>query len=516
MAQFILKDSKGKEQTFDHETIYVCDAEGNLLPFTHGTGNPAWKNILPKAEVNGFALDSNFGAFSPGFVYPANFTLKSGETYKVSWDGEDRECVAFGFTNQGASIVAIGNGSSLGLSGNGEPFLITYNQTYSNTQLFSTDNKESHTVGIWEKVVATSDDVRYVTFMSHDGSVEYGKKAVAVGDDCADPIARGVFGTPTRESDAQYNYTFYGWATEPNGGAVANWNKAINEDKTVYANFASAVRYYTVTYYDSDGTTVLKTESLAYGTVPSYAPEKDGYKFVAWEPELVEVTGDASYVSSWVEQLKLADYTWAQLDAMPLEEAKENFAVGDVKDGYVLVGFEHDTKPDGTKTKMTFIANSLSQSYSQHSISASTFYSNTWNVVKNIKNVPTTFVPNYSLISAVAKEVVKKYVSNRETGTIATVTEKIWIPSASEFGYAPDGTNIMDEGAAYECFNEVSFGDSLSVKFTVNFNRNFSLGNRLTRTFNATGVIYLNSGKATNLTNGNKLSSAYATIGFCI
>jgi hypothetical protein len=85
----------------------------------------------------------------------------------------------------------------------------------------------------------SSADVRYVTFMSDDGTTEYGKKAVAVGDDCADPIARGVFDTPTKEPDAQYTYTFYGWATEPNGGVDDNWNKAIIEDKTVYANFAS-------------------------------------------------------------------------------------------------------------------------------------------------------------------------------------------------------------------------------------------------------------------------------------
>ena len=119
-------------------------------------------------------------------------------------------------------------------------------------------------------VAGSSADLRYVTFMSYDGLVEYGKKAVAVGDDCADPIARGIFATPTRESDAQYNYTFYGWAAEPNGGANASWNKAVTEDKTVYANFTAAVRYYTITYYDSDGTTVLKTESLAYGALPSY------------------------------------------------------------------------------------------------------------------------------------------------------------------------------------------------------------------------------------------------------
>ena len=98
----------------------------------------------------------------------------------------------------------------------------------------------------------SSNDVRYVTFMSYDGLIEYGKKAVAVGDDCADPIARGLFETPTRESTVQYDYTFYGWAAEANGAADSGWSKSITEDKTVYANFAAAVRYYTITYYVGD------------------------------------------------------------------------------------------------------------------------------------------------------------------------------------------------------------------------------------------------------------------------
>ncbi len=187
MAEFILKDQYGKEQVFDHDKIFVMGTDGELVQFTQGAGDapavvqplevtengtytapdgvdgfnevvvnvdPTWKNILPKAEVGGFALDSTFGAFSPGAVAPAAFALEVGKSHKVSWDGTDYECVAFAIPlDPNQQLVAIGNASSLGLQGNGEPFLILHNQTYDNTQLFSTDTDESHVVGIWEKVV---------------------------------------------------------------------------------------------------------------------------------------------------------------------------------------------------------------------------------------------------------------------------------------------------------------------------------------------------------------------------
>ena len=394
-----------------------------------------------------------------------------------------------------------------------QPLEVTENGTY--TAPDGVDGYSPVTVNVAGS--GTSPDLRYVTFMSYDGLTEYGKKAVAVGDDCADPIARGVFSTPTRESDAQYNYTFYGWATTPNGAADANWNKAITEDKTAYANFASAVRYYTITYYDSDGTTVLKTESLAYGTVPSYAPEKDGYKFVAWEPELVEVTGDASYVSSWAEKLKLADYTWAQLGAMTLEEAKANFAVGDMKDYYVLVGFEQDKLTNGQKAKMTFIYCSAMCSMNGRGVNASMTYTTLGHYTYMFGD-PSSRISKYSEISPVVKKVAKKYVSDRVNGTISTINQDFWFASASELGYIPDGTTIMDEGDAYEAFNNVSFGQKISTKYTPTVFNGFTIVSAdWLRTLNAEGAIYLKSGVATQLKNDSTISSSsYATVGFCI
>ncbi len=144
----------------------------------------------------------------------------------------------------------------------------------------------------------SSSDVRYVTFRNESTGEEY-KKPVAYGDDCVDVVAKGLWKTPTKESTAQYDYTFYGWGALDNGAADANILKNITEDKTVYAIFASTVRTYTITWLDDDGVTVLKTESLAYGTVPSYAPIKDDAVLDYWTPTPTAVTGEASYTAAW-------------------------------------------------------------------------------------------------------------------------------------------------------------------------------------------------------------------------
>ena len=78
--------------------------------------------------------------------------------------------------------------------------------------------------------------------------------------------------------------------------------KNVTEDKTVYAIYTATVRTYTITYYDSDGATVLKTETLAYGAMPSYEPVKNGALFTGWMPALETVIGDATYTASWVDR----------------------------------------------------------------------------------------------------------------------------------------------------------------------------------------------------------------------
>lgn len=296
-----------------------------------------------------------------------------------------------------------------------------------------------------------SPDVRYVTFMSYDGLTEYGKKAVAVGDDCADPIARGIFTTPTRESDVQYNYTFYDWATTPNGAADSSWNKAITEDKTVYANFASSVRYYTITYYDSDGTTVLKTESLAYGATPSYTPTKANYVFGGWNPGVTSVTGDATYTVVWEEKVTFATASWAKIaEIAESGNAANYFALGDERDitinvngksvsvPFVVVHFGDTECQDGNIAGITLLSkHALPYSYFGGTSFGIGWY-NGWSnsdcrtTANNtaINNFPSDVREHIKYVKKLSAPSGNKATSDANEETI----DRIWIPSITEYG----------------------------------------------------------------------------------
>lgn len=45
MAEFILKNRYGKDRSFDKETIFVKGADGELMQFTHGAGNPVIESL---------------------------------------------------------------------------------------------------------------------------------------------------------------------------------------------------------------------------------------------------------------------------------------------------------------------------------------------------------------------------------------------------------------------------------------------------------------------------------------
>lgn len=361
-----------------------------------------------------------------------------------------------------------------------------------------------------------SPDVRYVTFMNGDATIYV--KPVATGDDCVDVKAKGLISTPTKESTVDKVFTYAGWAATDGGAANANVLKAVTENKSVYAAYTEAVRYYTITYYDSDGTTVLKTESLAYGSTPSYAPTKDGYGFDGWSPAIEAVTGNASYTANWKQLLTLNDYTWAQLEAMTLEEAQEKFTIGDVKkttiyyaSGFklssvnmVLVGFAADTLENGNRAKMTFIGQIGSGSWIW---GGSVAYPSCKFVTEKLSNFDTWNNADNADLVAVVKSVKKTYLNSTTDETLSTINAKWWLASLVELGYTHD--SAAEEGSKYPLFAD---GNNFS-----DFDKILKYGNFATRSkVVGDGSKYFTLNKTVVTQTATNNTSVYPIIGFCI
>ena len=158
----------------------------------------------------------------------------------------------------------------------------------------------------------SADGCATVTFMN--GNTELFSRPVYIGDDCPNPVDQNRIETPTKDSTAQYTYEYNGWSLTDGGDASASALTNVTEDRTVYAAFKATAREYTITWLDDDGTELNQTQ-VAYGTIPSYTPSKEGAAFGGWTPTPVAVTGDAIYTAAWVETVTiLPEQTFIPID----------------------------------------------------------------------------------------------------------------------------------------------------------------------------------------------------------
>ena len=122
--------------------------------------------------------------------------------------------------------------------------------------------------------------------------------------------------TPEKESTAQYSYAFSGWDPTP---------VAVTGEATYTAQFIPTVREYHITFLNGDGS-VMEEADVAYGEVPAFhnTPTKEEtaefyYVFAHWDPEVVAVTGEATYTPVFVEHKQEYTITFLDGDGSVLE-----------------------------------------------------------------------------------------------------------------------------------------------------------------------------------------------------
>lgn len=100
--------------------------------------------------------------------------------------------------------------------------------------------------------------------------------------------------TPTKETTAQYTYTFKGWDVEPTNAV---------EDFDYHAVYDSTIRSYVITFNNYDGTKI-ESDTFEYGKMPSCSKTPSRattaewkYTHKGWRPALDYVTEDASYTA---------------------------------------------------------------------------------------------------------------------------------------------------------------------------------------------------------------------------
>lgn len=197
-----------------------------------GAGKPSWEDLLDKPfyeednrevffpEVEGgFVLHEGFGLYVIADTKPDSLII--GETYTVIWDGKEYVCTAVDASslNDGAEMVAIGNGASFGLSGNNEPFAIATDET---SIIFfvidQTDTTHYHTFGIFKGAVTIKTlDAKFLpkpaTSIDLSGFESDGKivETFADGSKSTTVMEFDANGKPTKITDGNGNVTVLTW-----------------------------------------------------------------------------------------------------------------------------------------------------------------------------------------------------------------------------------------------------------------------------------------------------------------
>ena len=271
---------------------------------------PSYDGEVPTKEATA-QYTYTFSGWSPkissvkeSVTYEAQFTEKV-RTYKVTFYSED------GATVLDTVIVAYGSTAVYSKS------LPVKNATEEHTYVFdkwvtskggSMKDDLSNVVADRAVYASFREDVRTVTVYIVPNNADYGTVSVSKLENV--PFGSSIsyngnvlvidgqiITAQEKSSNAQYTYEFVSW----------NADAAVGNDTIIVANFSRSLNTYTVTWKNGD--VVLETDNnVAYGATPVYNGAEptysagEDYVFNGWSPVITSVTGDVTYVATFINR----------------------------------------------------------------------------------------------------------------------------------------------------------------------------------------------------------------------
>lgn len=272
-------------------------------------------------------------------------------------------------------------------------------------------------------------------------------------------------GTPTKSSTVSTDYTFVGWASSDNQKtADANILKNITGPKTVYAAYSEAVRKYTVTWKNIDGST-LKTEQVAYGTTPKYSGSNPTYlswTFTGWNPTPGPVTGPTTYIATYSYPAGMSETIskdWDQIIADAKAGTTSGYKELDTKimvttDNKVLCYEIGGIKKDSGST-FTFITRTIDGKCQWNTSDTNSGGYPSSNYKKYIEGTCLSHIP--SNIKNAMKSVTKTYrMGSGDSGATKSASYTIWPPSILEMNWTDTSSYNETSGVKYTAYTSNS------------------------------------------------------------
>jgi hypothetical protein len=211
---------------------------------------------------------------------------------------------------------------------------------------------------------------------------------------------------PKKGSGVEYDYTFKGWTPAP---------APLLADTTYKAQYSPAIRHYSVTFENSDGT-ILESKEWACGSTPSYdkvptKPDdvKASYVFNGWDHVIEAVKGPAVYKAAYSETPKKYTISFANYDGTVLESKEWDYGATPVYFGAL------PTKP-------------INGQLSYH-------FSGWFPMISNV-NGPSTYTAQYS-------------ESSLDEISFSNTKNRLSVEPASSLGLSGNGIAVSSRGIHY-------------------------------------------------------------------